>query len=178
MYYNEIKAHSFLASCLELPEGEIIPRKNRSLYNCYWGFTIYRTCHTSSTSSDGKRSTFLDPLRTEMKTSLAQMEGMTEELLEQIWSLFRLDTREDKAILDGADMDALRGVYKEGEIWGPEDPTTPRRILTTSHPSPPMNATIDGGPSSRRVFLADEEVLNTVGCTDWQSQSESGGCGF
>lgn len=108
-----------------------------------WGFTIYRTVYTPSSSHQWDQ--LLHTLRTQTYLNTLRGTDSTEDdpTFRHLWSLFRLDARSDPT-LSGMSFEELRQVY------------------ITNEGGEPMNANL---PSHRVFLVVDEEVLSGVeGC--------------
>jgi hypothetical protein len=124
-----------------------------------WGYTIYRTAYGPST--DQRWQQLLKYIQTQAHAATSSVCESTADnpTIQQLWSLFYLDTRSDPA-LEGLTIDQLRLLYRN------------------ANGSVPMNADL----RSHRVFLlADEEVLLhndgiTVKCVeaDYEASNHTG----
>jgi hypothetical protein len=128
-----------------------------------WGFTIYRTGYTGS-SSDQQWQQLLQTIQTAAHKGALSITGTTEQdpAFQELWSLFWLDAREDPALLAGLNIDQLRDLYNSAEEGGGQQQ--------------PMNWDY----KLRRVFLfADDEVLSeptataNVKCVDADYRAEN-----
>lgn len=118
-----------------------------------WGFAIYRTAYGATT--DAPWQSLLEAIRTNVRTEVLghrvlrgrnppRFPNEETQRCEEFLSLFRLDVREDRSMLEGASMDRVR------EMIGETDPRP-----TDDEPLGGTLTTLQG------VFLyADDEVLS------------------